>query len=46
MEAGDINIDADDRAKAVRTALRNDPEGFTKEYWVHAAEFRVNHPLS
>ncbi len=46
MEAGDINIDADERAKAVRPALRNDPEGFTKERWVRAAEFRVNHPLS
>ncbi len=46
MEAGNINIDADDRAKAVRPGLRNDPEGFTKEYWVRAAEFRVNHPLS
>ena len=46
IEAGDINIDADERAKAVRPALRNDPEGFTKERWVRAAEFRVNHPLS
>lgn len=46
MEAGDINIDADDRAKTVRLGLRKDPEGFTKEYWVGAAEFRVNHPLS
>ncbi len=45
MEAGDVNIDADDRAKAVRPGLRNDPEGFTKEYWVRAAEFRVIHPL-
>ncbi len=45
MEAGDINIDADDRARAVRPNLRNDPDGFTKEYWVRSAEFRVNHPL-
>ncbi len=45
MEAGDVNIDADDRAKTVRPELRNDPDGFTKESWLRAAEFRVNHPL-
>ena len=45
MEAGDIDIDADDRAKSVRQGLRNDPEGVAKELWVRAADFRVTHPL-
>jgi len=46
MEAGDINIDADDRSKSVRPDLRNDPEGVRNEVWIRAADFRAAHPLS
>ena len=45
MEAGDINIDADDRAKMARSALFEDPEGSLTAQWARAADFRVKHPL-
>jgi NAD(P)-dependent dehydrogenase (short-subunit alcohol dehydrogenase family) len=46
MEAGDINIDTDERANMVRPGLRNDPEAVTALSWERAVEFRANHPAA
>ena len=44
VEAEILNIDADERAKSVRIALRDDPEGLIKSSWNRADEFRKSHP--
>ena len=46
IEAGDDNVDADERSKLNRTLLKNDPEGLRADIWLRAAEFRANHPLT
>ncbi len=46
IEAGDDNVDADERSKLNRTLLKSDPEGLRADIWLRAAEFRANHPLT
>jgi NAD(P)-dependent dehydrogenase (short-subunit alcohol dehydrogenase family) len=45
VEAGVPDIDADQRSKVVRAALRDDPAAFTAGVWEAAANFRAAHPL-
>ncbi|NQV44075.1 MAG: SDR family oxidoreductase [Rhodospirillales bacterium] len=45
IEAGVSEIDADERTRAVRAALREDPEGLIRSSWARAVEFRKAHPV-
>jgi len=45
IEAGDINIDTDERAKLVRQGLRDDPAGVIAMTWERAVEFRAANPV-
>ena len=46
IEAGDVNIDADESTTQTRIELQNNPEGLKADVWLSAAEFRANHPLT
>lgn len=45
IEAGVTEIDADERSRVVRQALRDDPEGLVRSSWDRADEFRKAYPL-
>ncbi|MEM7225537.1 MAG: SDR family oxidoreductase [Pseudomonadota bacterium] len=46
IEAGTMDIDADQRARDVRVLLREDPEGLLRTSQERAAGFRATHPLA
>lgn len=45
VAAGTPDIDCDERAKAIRAALRDDPYGLEASAWERADAFRAAHPL-
>ncbi len=45
IEAGIADIDADDRSRAIREALRGDPKGLIRSSWDRADEFRKAYPI-
>ncbi len=46
IEANVVDIDADERTKAVRLALRDDPEGLIRSSWQRADDFRKVYPAN
>jgi hypothetical protein len=45
IEAGDINVDTDERARIVRQGLQDDPAGGVAMAWERVAEFRTANPV-
>jgi len=45
IESGVVDIDADERATAVRIALKEDPEGLLKSSHQRADDFRATYPV-
>jgi NAD(P)-dependent dehydrogenase (short-subunit alcohol dehydrogenase family) len=45
IKAGVADIDADQRSREVREALRGDPEGLIRSSWNRTDEFRKNYPI-
>ena len=46
MEAGDINIYADEKAQIAISTLQDDPVVLAKNTWERARSFRANHPYT
>ncbi len=45
IEAGVTDIDTDERSRAIRQALRDDPEGLRLSSWKRTEDFRKAHPV-